>query len=84
MATPALLPPLLCVLCINPAQDDFPLFGDEMPPVRLCRQCHHKVGNDEASVGWCELGQHYGRPRTHCQRHHIQFALASQTDIPAS
>ncbi|MEU7818957.1 hypothetical protein [Pseudonocardia sp. NPDC049154] len=79
--TPPTGAPLLCVLCINPAEDDFPIFGTELPRVRLCRQCHHRVQDGAASVGWCEPGQHYGRARTRCPRHRVHYALATGIDI---
>jgi len=74
--------PLLCVLCVNQAESDFPLFGAERPSVRLCPRCHRKVTSGTLPVGWCSIGQHYGYPQSPCPRHHAKFALSEQSDVP--
>jgi hypothetical protein len=70
----------LCVLCDAVATVEFPARGAEMPGALLCDHCAGLARKQLVTLGWCQVGRHYGRPLHICRRHRIQFVSLGTPD----
>jgi hypothetical protein len=76
-----------CALCAGPASQQIATsaghFSDiaatgtrewiQLPAIESCDNCLTLIIRERATVGWCEIGRHWGPEYAECQHHESWF-----------